>query len=609
MAQARAGPSTSTASSSNAWAGAELWCEKKAGDLFCLLCNKFASEAHLQCKMHLSRLQDPGSWLEWQRAEAEAQQRRAEALQRVAESRAVVPWTPPQSHAVSYGGVPPATGGPAPGAAFHVQLDFYILGRRDPWDETRMSFSTSPCAVSIQSEHTPACHPAGGPLMSLSPSPCYDTGNGTHLTIHFGGALSVCTASEGPEEVDAWGGSSSPRTLQEARLPPRAAPKAVRGVAPVPNLRARAPGGPEPAAVTCSDLFPHAHVFHGLDFPDTLPTAATPITDAGRPVDGLRDAIRVGVPANGPGTTGNTARLTFRVQGYRALSAAWRQHATLGELFLEAIRNETHINAALSIGIMGRLRFVLGGLHLTSSAKVLNYSSSVDIVVYIAAVGGARGASTEPPSESEAEGETLHYGQPYSLAEPADALGPAGRARGAGLQLDDPVLSGSTQTQLEVRIYRQLEFRHAATALLAGRNESDAEGPAYGAGQAEDAGETTVEAGPQPSRQAEYAAPIPKAAAMAMLAESASGPCAQAPPRADRPGESASSGGAGSRTSRPENRGSGHLPTLRCLPRCKGTRRPWQRPKYLPRLVLASHGYLRRRRTTGTGRQRSMRGS
>ena len=77
VAQARAGPSTSTASSSNAWTGAELWCEKKAGDLFCLLCNKFASEAHLQCKMHLSRLQDPGSWLEWQRAEAEAQQRRA----------------------------------------------------------------------------------------------------------------------------------------------------------------------------------------------------------------------------------------------------------------------------------------------------------------------------------------------------------------------------------------------------------------------------------------------------------------------------------------------------------------------------------------------------
>ena len=407
VAVARAVPSARPAASSDDWAGAELWCERKDGDLFCLLCNKFASEAHLQCRTHRARMQDTGGWLQWQRAEWAAQQRRSAVAQRVDEQRAVVPWTPPQPPVAPHQAVLPAPDDPDDGASFHVELGFDILGKRDAWDETRMSFSTSPCALSIQSQHTPACLAAGGPLLSLSPTPCFDTGNGTHLTIHFGGALRVCTASQRPEEGDPWGGSRSPRAVEDARLPRRAAPKAVRGVAPVPNPRAQAPEGPAEAAGTCSDLFPHAHVFHGLDYPDTPPGAATPITEAGRPVDGLRDAIRVGVPAIAPGPAGNTARVSFRVQGHRVLRAEWRQHATLGELFLEAIRNETHLNAALSIGIMGRLRYVIGGLHLMSTAKVLSYSGSADVVVYIAAVGGARGADTEPPSGSEAEGETL----------------------------------------------------------------------------------------------------------------------------------------------------------------------------------------------------------
>ena len=543
------------------WAGSELWCERRDGDLYCMLCNKFASDAHLQRRTRRSRMQDPTGWLQRQRADWSAQQRRAAAAQRAAAQSAVAPWLPPTPPAAPHQTVLPAPAEHDDGASFHVDIGFDILGRRDAWDETRMSFTTSPCIMSIQSQHTPACLAAGSPLLPLSSAPCFGTGDGTHLTIHFGGALRVCCASPIPEETDTWGGGRTPRAVEDVRLPRRAEPKAVPGVALVPNVREQMPRGQSDFAVNCSDLFPFARVFHGLDYPDTPPGAAVPTTAAERPVDGLRDSISLGVPAIRPGSTANVGRVAFHVQGHRVLRADWRQHATLGEMFLVAIRNEPDLNAALSIGIMGRLRYVIGGLHLMSTAKVLNYSGDADVVVYIAAVGGARGAETEPPSGSEGEDETLHYGAPYSLVEQSGASGSrGGMGRGEGAILDDPVLEGTPETQLEVRIHRSLEFRHAAAALLAGQDRSGEADPPRLHGSAQETPR------PEPSATtgallttgpAQWAAPVPKATVLAQLAVHGGGLSAPVAVRAGGAVSSAGSSGVGPRTSGPGSACSG----------------------------------------------------
>ena len=356
-------PPPRAAGSSSDWAGSELWCEVRSNEPFCLLCMKFATDAHLQSQTHKQRRLDTAGWLQWQREAVYSQEQRALAVERAAAQSAVVPWAPPAPVAARRRVTMPRAANSGEGPPFHIDIGFDILGRRDAWDSTRMHFSTSKCTLAVQSQHTPACLATGCPLLSISSAPCFATGEGSHLTVQFGGALRLCTATAVPEDEDHWGGERTPRAAEHVRLPGRAEAQPVQGVAPVPDTRAQ-PGAAEiQPRLECATMYPHARVYHGLDYPDTPPAAWRPIGAAERPVDGLRDSIETGVPAMAQVPEPRPRPIAFHVQGHGPIYAAWRQYATLGELFLEAIRSTVHLNPALSVGIMQRLRFVLGGIH------------------------------------------------------------------------------------------------------------------------------------------------------------------------------------------------------------------------------------------------------
>ena len=139
-------------------------------------------------------------------------------------------------------------------------------------------------------------------------------------------------------------------------------------------------------------MFPQARVYRGLDLPSTPASAAQRLREPGRVVDGLRDAIALGVPAAPRARAQEPARVTFHVAGHRPLRCEWRQRATLGELLLDAIAGAEHLNPNVSPGVMARLRFVLAGVHLTASAVTQNYSGESGLYVYVAAVGGVQQA-------------------------------------------------------------------------------------------------------------------------------------------------------------------------------------------------------------------------
>ena len=160
------------------------------------------------------------------------------------------------------------------------------------------------------------------------------------------------------------------------------------------------------SAEVWSTMFPQAQAARGLDLPDTPAEASQPLGASERPFDGLRDAIALGVPAVPPTRSAAPARVALNVAGHRPLRAEWRQHGNLGELLLDAIQNESHLNHNVSPGVLNRLRFVLAGVHLTAGAVTLNYSGQSDIYAYVAAVGGMEAAEETVASYAGAASST-----------------------------------------------------------------------------------------------------------------------------------------------------------------------------------------------------------